>query len=89
MASGAVRLSCALIGAPDLAAIDRLARIHLGVHRGGGELLLADAAYELVALINFAGLADVLTLEAKRKPEKRKEPGGVEKERELADPPVL
>ena len=86
MASGAVRLSCARIRAPDLAAVDRLARIQLGVRRGGGELLLADAAYELAALIELAGLADVLLVDVRGKAEKRKEPGGVEEKGEFADP---
>lgn len=89
MASGSVRLSCARIGAPELAAIDRLARIQLGARRGGGELRLTQASYELIALIDFAGLADVLRVEVQRKPEEWEEPGGVEEEGELADPPVL
>ena len=88
MATDTVKLSCARIEAPDLAAIDRLARIQLGVRRGGSELRLADAPYELIALIDFVGLAGVLRLEMQRKTEKRKEPRRVEEEGELPDPPV-
>ena len=89
MATDKVTLSCAHIGKPDLSAVDRLARIQLGARRGGHELCLADASYDLMALIDFAGLGEVLRVEVKRQSEERKEPGGVEEERELPDPPVL
>jgi hypothetical protein len=89
MATDSVKLSCARIAKPDLSAIDQLARIQLGVCRGGCDLSLADACYDLMALIDFAGLADVLRVEVKRQSEERKQPGGVEEEGELADPPVL
>ena len=89
MATDTVTLSCARIGKPDLGAVDRLARIQLGARRGGHELCLADASYDLMAMIDFAGLGDVLRVEVKRQSEERKEPGGVEEERELPDPPVL
>lgn len=89
MATGKVTLSCARIDRPDLADVDRLARIELGVRRGGSELSLADASYDLMALIDFAGLAGVLRVEVQRKPEKGKQLRGVEEERELGDPPVL
>ena len=89
MATDKVTLSCARIKEPDLGAVDLLARIQLGVRRGGRELCLADSSYELMALIDFTGLGDVLRVEMQRQSEERKEPGGVEKERELPDPPVL
>lgn len=89
MATDSVKLSCAQIENPDLRAIDRLARIQLGVRRAGRELSLADAPYDLMALIDFAGLAGVLSVEVRRQPEQRKQPNGVEEERELSDPPVL
>jgi len=89
MATDKVTLSCARLEEPDLGAVDRLARIQLGVRRGGRELCLADASYELMALIDFAGLGEVLRVEVKRQSEERKEPGGVEEERELPDPPVI
>ena len=89
MATEKVTLSCARIENPDLSAIDQLARIQLGICRAGMEPSFADASYDLMALIDFAGLADVLRVEVKRQSEKRKQPGGVEEERELGDPPVL
>jgi hypothetical protein len=89
MATDKVTLSCARIKKPDLRAVDRLARIQLGAQRSGHELCLADASYELMALIDFAGLGEVLRVEVKRQAEERKELRGVEEERELSDPPVL
>jgi len=89
MATDKVTLSCAQIKNPDLGAVDQLARIQLGVRRGGRELCLADASSELMALIDFAGLGEVLRVEVKRQAEERKELRRVEEERELPDPPVL
>jgi len=88
MATDTVTLSCARIGRPDLGAIDTIARILLGARRGGCEVCLTEASVELLALIELAGLDEVLRVEVKRKPEERKQPGGVEKERELPDPPA-
>jgi len=51
--------------------------------RASLELRLQNATDELVA---FAGLADVLRLEAGGQPEEREERLGVEEERELDDP---
>jgi ABC-type transporter Mla MlaB component len=89
MATDKVTLSCAQITRPDLSAVDQLAHIQLGVRRGGRELCLADASYELMALIDFAGLGEVLRVEVQRQSEERKELRGVEEKRELPDPPVL
>jgi hypothetical protein len=89
MPTDKVILSCARMKKPDLSAVDQLARIQLGVQRGGRELCLADASYELMALIDFAGLGEVLRLEVKRQAEEGKEPRGVEEERELPDPSIL
>jgi len=46
---------------PDLAVIDELARLALTVRRFGGEIGLRQAGPELLQLIDFVGLADVLT----------------------------
>ena len=46
---------------PDLDLIDELARLALTVRRLGGEIGLRQAGPELLALIDFVGLADVLT----------------------------
>ncbi len=88
MATGTVILSCARIQHPSVAAIEYLARLKLGLRRGGRELCLATPSPELAELIDLAGLAGVLGLEVKGQPEERKEPCRVEKEGELADPPV-
>ena len=88
MATDKVILSCARIKKPDLGAVDQLARIQLGLRRGGHELCLADASYELMELIDFAGLGEVLRVEVERQAEERKELRRVEEERELPDPPV-
>jgi len=88
MATGTVNLNCARIKRPDLGAIDDIARIHLGVRRSGCNLQLRSAGDELTALIEFAGLGDVLCVEVQRQPKKREKVLGVEEEREFADPPA-
>jgi hypothetical protein len=50
--------------APDAAAIDTLARLQLTARRVGLELRLRHASSELQDLLAFAGLRDVLRLEA-------------------------
>ena len=88
MATGTVTLNCACVDKPDLAAIDELARIHLGVRRCGCELRLEQPSQDLIALIELAGLAGVLRVQVQRKSEQRKQPGRVQEEGELANPPV-
>ena len=88
MATESVTLNCAHIGQPDLGAIDCMARIQLGLRRRGCDLQLLEPSDELLALVEFAGLGDVLRVEVQRQPEKREKALGVEEERELADPPA-
>jgi len=88
MATGTVILNCARMQDPSVAAIEYLARLKLGLRRGGRELCLASPSPELAELIDLAGLAGVLGLEVKRQPEQREEPCRVEEEGELADPPL-
>jgi hypothetical protein len=45
---------------PDLTVIDALARLALGARRIGGEVGLRGAGPELLALIDFVGLADIV-----------------------------
>ena len=71
---------------PDAATIDALARLQLGLRRSGCELRLRHASRELRELVAFAGLDEVLRLEAGGQPEEREQRVGVEEERELADP---
>jgi ABC-type transporter Mla MlaB component len=47
----------------DLGAIDALARLQLEVRRTGYELTLLDVPDDLRALIDFAGLGEVLRVE--------------------------
>ena len=66
-----VNVSCARIEAPDIRVIDQLARMQLCARRTGCELCFTDASEELVALIELAGLGDVLRVEVRRQPEER------------------
>jgi hypothetical protein len=73
---------------PDVHAIDALARLQLAAGRLGLEVRLRHASSDLQALIAFAGLREVLRVEAGGQAEQREERVGVEEERELGDPPV-
>jgi ABC-type transporter Mla MlaB component len=78
----------------DMATIDALARLALRARRLGCAVNLRDASPELIELLAFAGLGDVLPcvprsgLEVVGQPEQREEPLGVQEERDPADPPV-
>jgi hypothetical protein len=72
----------------DLATVDALARLQLVARRAGLELRLRRASPDLLDLIAFVGLDEVLRVEPGRQPEEREEPLGVEEERELSDPPL-
>jgi len=74
--------------APDVHAIDALARLQLAARRLGMEIRLSHASGDLQELIAFAGLREVLRVEAGGQAEQRKERLGVEEERELDDPSV-
>jgi STAS domain-containing protein len=74
--------------APDAAAVDVLARLRLAARRLGSEIRFRRASSELVELVVFAGLEEVLHVEARREPEQREERLGVEEEGELGDPSV-
>ena len=73
---------------PDLGTVDALARLQLTARRLGFELRLCNGSRELVELIDFAGLSEVLCLEPRRQTKEREERLRVEEERELGDPPV-
>jgi hypothetical protein len=89
MAFSTVPLDCSGIRKPHLGIIEQLARLRLLASRAGRELLLQNANDALVALIVLCGLSEVLRIEPRRKAEQRKEPSGVEKEGDLADPSVV
>jgi ABC-type transporter Mla MlaB component len=91
---GADRLICdvgALVD-PDAVTIDALARLQLTAHRVGGQIGLRNASRELRQLLDFAGLRGVVPLsrgsrvEAGRQAEEREVLGGVQEERDPADP---
>jgi hypothetical protein len=71
--------------APDATALDALARIQLNARRLGLELELRHASDELLDLIAFAGLDEVLRVELEGQPEEREEGRRVEEERQLDD----
>ena len=73
---------------PDVGTIADLARLHLAARRLELEVVLRNASENLIELIAFVGLTDVLRVEPKREAEQREQRGGVEEERELGDPPV-
>lgn len=54
---------------PDLALVDSLARLQLDARRRGGRLRLRNVTDELRGLLELVGLADVLAIEPRRKPE--------------------
>ena len=72
--------------APDAVTVDALARLQLAARRVGRRIRLRDASDELVELITFCGLRDVLGVEPRGQAEQREEPLRVEEERELGDP---
>jgi hypothetical protein len=78
----------------DMGTVDALARLALRVRRLGCSISLRDPSSELCELVAFAGLGDVLPrapdsrVEVVGQSEQRKEPLGVEEERDPADPPA-
>jgi ABC-type transporter Mla MlaB component len=45
---------------PDAATVDALARLQLGARRAGCQVRLRNASDELLELVSFMGLSDVL-----------------------------
>jgi len=88
MRTDPVVVDCARAPEPDLRTIDRLARLAVAARRRGRVMLLRDAGAPLIDLIAGCGLGGVLHLEPERHAEERKQPGGVEEERDLVDPPL-
>ena len=69
---------------PDLAVIDTLARLALTARRLGGAIALRNAGPELLALIDFVGLDDVLVAVGRLAPAPRPlavEPGAAARRR--------
>jgi hypothetical protein len=66
--------------------VDALARLQLEARRLGLAIELRNVPFELVELLDLAGLRDVLRVEARGQAEEREQRVGVEEERELGDP---
>lgn len=89
----AARLVCdvAAIVSPDRPSLDALARLALVARRVDTEVELVNACPSLVAIVDMAGLADVIRVrpvsgvEVGREPEQGEEGVGVEEEVELDD----
>ena len=73
---------------PDAAAVEALARLQLAACRVGLEIRLSRASSELLDLLVFCGLDNVLRVEADGQAEEREDRLGAEEERELDDPAV-
>jgi hypothetical protein len=86
VASYTVSYDCGSLAQPDLGTIDELLRLDLTLRRRDCKLQLKRPGTPLRELIDFAGLAEVLRVEAGRQAEEREEPLGVEEECELDDP---
>lgn len=78
---------------PDLGTVDELARLQLAAVRRGSRVRLLNATANLRGLLILLGLDDILGceraalgIEARRQAEHREESGGVEEERNPADP---
>ena len=82
------------IATPDAVTVDALARLHLTARRMGREVRIRRASPQLRDLLAFMGLKGVLPLsersglQTRRQPEEREQVGGVEEERDSADPAV-
>ena len=78
----------------DVAVVDALCRMHLAARRRGCQPRLRGASTGLLELLFLTGLSDVVPvvppsgIGAEGQPEQREHPGGVEEERDPADPPV-
>ena len=73
----------------DVGTVDALARLHLTARRSGACVRLCHASPQLLELVEFMGLNEVLLcVEAGGQTEQREHPVGVEEERELDDPAV-
>jgi ABC-type transporter Mla MlaB component len=94
--AAADRLVCDLgaIHEPDVVTVEALARLQLTSRRLGRQVRLEHASPELRDLLAFTGLSEALPLNTRsrhrpsRQSEEREQRGGVEEERDSADPTV-
>ena len=71
---------------PDAVTVEALARLQLTARHSGRALRVRHAPAELVDLLAFLGLNDIVLLEPRRQSEEREQPGGVEEETDPTDP---
>jgi hypothetical protein len=88
MKSVQIVLDCGPLKNADVDAVERIARLQLAARRRGLALRLRNADADLLELIGLVGLGGVLRVEPGRQTEQREEPGRVEEEGELDDPPA-
>ncbi|HEX6348956.1 MAG TPA: STAS domain-containing protein [Candidatus Dormibacteraeota bacterium] len=88
MGRDAFVLDCSALPEADAGQLDRLSGLCLCLRRRQIELRLQNLDPRLRELVDLAGLAGVLGVEAGRQTEEREEAGGVEEEGELGDAPV-
>jgi anti-anti-sigma regulatory factor len=73
----------------DAGTVDILARLQLSACRCGVRMRLRNASPELVELLDFMGLKEILLgRESGRETEEREQGVGVQEERELDDPSI-
>jgi hypothetical protein len=82
-----VVLDCAALAGADVEQLEGIACLCLVLKRRGYSLRLANPSEGLLGLIELAGLASALGVEAGGEAEKREDPGGVEEEVDLGDQP--
>jgi len=90
------RVDCDIgsIDRPDAATVDALARMQLAARRLGGNVRFRRVSDEMLQLLSFIGLEDVLLaefdggVEPCGQPEEREQCGGPEERVDLADPPA-
>ena len=85
MGQRVVVLDCSALADANLGQLECIARLCLRLKRRGCVLRLANPSEGLLELIELAGLASLLGVEAGGEAEQREDPGGVEEERELGD----
>jgi hypothetical protein len=71
--------------AADALALETLARLQLVARRFGMEIRLRHASRELLDLIAFVGLSDVLRVEVEGEAEEREELGGAKEKGQFDD----
>ena len=83
-----VPLDCAQLHAQDARLVNAVARCYLNARRNGARARLENLDPSMLELIRLCGQAGVLGVEPGRQVEERKEPLGVEEERDVRDAPA-